>query len=312
MELHERLSTCIERPRQRRPRPVRRGQEPDPPRASIAELGPQLFGRSRLRRRSRERVEADIREQLRQEPASRAPTASGSATEIADDILGHGPLERLLADDTVTEIMVNGPDDIWVERDGRLYETPLRFDDESHLRRIINKMVGQVGRRIDESSPMVDARLPDGCRVNAIIPPLSLSGPLAHDPQVRAEPASTLDDLIDIGTLSADGGRLPQRLRPGRAEHPHLGRYRHRQDDAPERALGGDARQRPDRHDRGRGRAAAPPAARASARVAPEEHRGRGRGRRSATSSATPCACGPTGSSSARSAAPRRSTCSRR
>ena len=81
--------------------------------------------------------------------------------------------------------MVNGPDDIWVEREGRLYQTPLHFDDESHLRRIINKIVGQVGRRIDESSPMVDARLPDGSRVNAIIPPLSLSGPLADDPQVR-------------------------------------------------------------------------------------------------------------------------------
>ena len=98
--------------------------------------------------------------------------------EIADDILGHGPLERLLADDSITEVMVNGPFDIWVERQGRLYETTVRFKDESHLRRIINKMVAQVGRRIDESSPMVDARLPDGSRVNAVIPPLSLSGPL--------------------------------------------------------------------------------------------------------------------------------------
>ena len=110
------------------------------------------------------------------------------AREIADDILGHGPLERLLADETVTEVMVNGPFDIWVERQGRLYETTVRFNDESHLRRIINKMVAQVGRRIDESSPMVDARLPDGSRVNAIIPPLSLTGPLRHDPQVRQEP----------------------------------------------------------------------------------------------------------------------------
>src|SRR5256886_15990017 len=74
--------------------------------------------------------------------------------------------------------MVNGAHEIWVERQGRLYETTLRFTDESHLRRIINKMVAQVGRRIDESSPMVDARLPDGSRVNAVIPPLSLSGPL--------------------------------------------------------------------------------------------------------------------------------------
>ena len=81
--------------------------------------------------------------------------------------------------------MVNGPFDVWVERQGRLYETTVRFNDDSHLRRIINKMVAQVGRRIDESSPMVDARLPDGSRVNAIIPPLSLSGPAGHDPQVQ-------------------------------------------------------------------------------------------------------------------------------
>ena len=86
--------------------------------------------------------------------------------------------------------MVNGPHDIWIERDGRLYQTAVRFTDEAHLRRIINKIVGQVGRRVDESSPMVDARLPDGSRVNAVIPPLSLSRPAADDPQVRARPAS--------------------------------------------------------------------------------------------------------------------------
>src|SRR5439155_10350727 len=92
--------------------------------------------------------------------------------------LGHGPLERPLADETVTEIMINGPFEIWVEREGRLYESDVRFTDESHLRRVINKIVAQVGRRVDESSPMVDARLPDGSRVNAVLPPLSLSGPI--------------------------------------------------------------------------------------------------------------------------------------
>src|SRR5439155_3705501 len=123
--------------------------------------------------------------------------------EIADDILGHGPLERLLADDTITEIMVNGPFDIWIERQGRLYETGVRFNDDSHLRRIINKMVAQVGRRIDESSPMVDARLPDGSRVNAIIPPLSLSGPLIT---IRKFSKKRLDlnDMVRLGTLSTE------------------------------------------------------------------------------------------------------------
>ena len=85
--------------------------------------------------------------------------------------------------------MVNGPFDIWVERQGRLYETTVRFNDESHLRRIINKMVAQVGRRVDESSPMVDARLPDGSRVNADHPAAVALRPAADDPQVREEAA---------------------------------------------------------------------------------------------------------------------------
>jgi len=99
--------------------------------------------------------------------------------------------------------MVNGPYDIWIERQGRLYETNVRFNDDSHLRRIINKIVAQVGRRIDESSPLVDARLPDGSRVNAIIPPLSLSGPLVT---IRKFSKKRLDltDMIRLGTLSVE------------------------------------------------------------------------------------------------------------
>src|SRR6185503_3590886 len=123
--------------------------------------------------------------------------------EISDDILGHGPIERLLADDSVTEIMVNGPYDIWVERQGRLYQTTVRFNDDSHLRRIINKMVAQVGRRIDESSPMVDARLPDGSRVNAVIAPLSLSGPLLTIRKFQQK-RFDLEELVRIGTLSRE------------------------------------------------------------------------------------------------------------
>jgi pilus assembly protein CpaF len=99
--------------------------------------------------------------------------------------------------------MVNGPYDIWIERQGRLYETAIRFNDESHLRRIINKIVAQVGRRIDESSPLVDARLPDGSRVNAIIPPLSLSGPIVT---IRKFSKKRLDlgDMIKLGTMSTE------------------------------------------------------------------------------------------------------------
>src|ERR687898_117017 len=121
-----------------------------------------------------------------------------------------GPLERPLADDTITELMINGPHDIWIERGGRLHPTSIRFNDESHLRRIINKIVAQVGRRIDESSPMVDARLPDGSRVNAIIPPLSLSGPLVT---IRKFSKQRLDpaDLVRLGTLSTETVEFIQR-----------------------------------------------------------------------------------------------------
>src|ERR671927_447441 len=97
--------------------------------------------------------------------------------EITDDILGYGPLEPFLRDDTITEVMVNNCDRIYVERNGKIERTNAAFADNAHLLRIIDKIVSQIGRRVDESSPMVDARLPDGSRVNAIIPPLSLKGP---------------------------------------------------------------------------------------------------------------------------------------
>src|SRR5205807_6894318 len=103
----------------------------------------------------------------------------------------------------VTEIMVNGPSDIWVERSGRLHKTPIRFSDESHLRRIISKIVAQVGRRIDEGSPMVDARLPDGSRVNAVIPPLALSGSLLTIRKFSGQKLS-LRRLAEAGTLTPD------------------------------------------------------------------------------------------------------------
>jgi pilus assembly protein CpaF len=178
--------------------------------AVIGELGPRLFNADMNPVAMRERVLGDIRLQLdREEELARADRERLTG-EIADDILGHGPLERLLADETVTEIMVNGPHDIWVERRGQLHETTARFTDDSHLRRIINKMVAQVGRRIDESSPMVDARLPDGSRVNAIIPPLSLTGPLVT---IRKFSKRRLDpmDLVRLGTMSSETVEFVQR-----------------------------------------------------------------------------------------------------
>jgi pilus assembly protein CpaF len=171
--------------------------------AVIGDLGPQLFNVNIDPESLRERVVTDIRTQLSRETGIARDDRDRLTADIADDILGHGPLERLLADDSVTEIMVNGAFDVWVERQGRLYETTVRFKDESHLRRIINKMVAQVGRRVDESSPMVDARLPDGSRVNAVLPPLSLSGPLVT---IRKFSKKRLDmtELIRLGTVSTE------------------------------------------------------------------------------------------------------------
>src|SRR5579862_8179000 len=146
--------------------------------AVISELGPQLYNQGVDDAGLNRLVVNDIRARLTQERGLSLADRDRLVQEIADDTLGHGPIESLLNDDTVSEVMVNGPHDVWLEREGRLQRTQVRFADEHHLRRIINKIVAQVGRRIDESSPMVDARLPDGSRVNAVIPPLSLTGPL--------------------------------------------------------------------------------------------------------------------------------------
>jgi pilus assembly protein CpaF len=170
--------------------------------ALVSELGPRLFdvGDSDA---VRARVQSEIDDQLRQESALSRDDRERLAVEIADDIFGYGPLERLLSDPSISEIMVNGPHEIWIERQGRLSETTLRFTDASHLRRIITKMVGQVGRRIDESSPLVDARLPDGSRVNAVIPPLSLSGPLLTIRKFRQD-RFDIPELVQLQTLSPD------------------------------------------------------------------------------------------------------------
>jgi pilus assembly protein CpaF len=167
----------------------------------IGELGPQVFAQSMDPDDLRELVVADIRRHLAAETGLTRDEREALTQQIAADILGYGPIERLLVDDSITEIMINGPGEIWIERQGRLYETTVRFADESHLRRIINKMVGQVGRRVDDTAPMVDARLPDGSRVNVIIPPLSLSGPLVTIRKFQTK-RLTLDELVRIGTLS--------------------------------------------------------------------------------------------------------------
>ena len=123
--------------------------------------------------------------------------------QITDEIIGLGPLEPLLRDETVTEIMVNGPRQVYVERSGRLELTNVVFQNDDHVMRIIDRIISPIGRRIDESSPMVDARLTDGSRVNAIIPPLSLIGPVITIRKFSASPF-TVDDLIRFGTATPE------------------------------------------------------------------------------------------------------------
>jgi pilus assembly protein CpaF len=168
--------------------------------ACIAKLGPELFNQDADD--LSDRVYRAVTEEL-----TLAGTPLGReerrelVRQLTDDILGYGPLERYLSDDSVTEVMVNGPDHVYVERSGKIERADARFVDEAHLMRIIDKIVSQVGRRVDEASPMVDARLPDGSRVNAIIPPLALNGPTVTIRKFSRDPY-TVNDLITFGTLS--------------------------------------------------------------------------------------------------------------
>lgn len=122
---------------------------------------------------------------------------------VVADIIGYGPLEPLLKDPSVTEIMVNGAKQIYVERFGMIESSSVKFEDNSHLMRIIDRIVSPIGRRVDETSPMVDARLPSGNRVNATIPPISLNGPILTIRKFAAKPF-TVQDLINNGTITAE------------------------------------------------------------------------------------------------------------
>jgi pilus assembly protein CpaF len=170
--------------------------------ACIAKLGPELFTAETTGDLS-ERVLRAVTEQL---ALDRTPLTRDErrqlVREITDDILGYGPLEPFLRDDSVTEVMVNGGERIYIERGGKIELTDSTFVDDAHLLRIIDKIVSQVGRRVDEASPMVDARLPDGSRVNAIIPPLALRGPTLTIRKFSRDPY-TMDDLINFDTLTA-------------------------------------------------------------------------------------------------------------
>ena len=170
--------------------------------ALLDTLGPKLYDARLTQSEMEQKVRQTLQEVL---STGEMPLTSTDrariAQEISDDILGYGPIEPYLRDVDVTEIMVNGPDQIFVERTGRIFPVDGRFADEPHLRRTIDKIVGRVGRRVDESSPMVDARLPDGSRVNAIIPPLAVDGSLLTIRKFAADPL-TAEDLVAFGTMT--------------------------------------------------------------------------------------------------------------
>src|SRR5436189_3281370 len=182
----------------------------------IDELGPMLYDRRMGEDDLRVRVQDHLQKALSRE---KAPLSAADKVQliqdVSDDILGYGPIDRLLKDDDVTEVMVNGPESVYTERAGRIERTTASFVDETHLRRIIDKIVGQVGRRIDESTPMVDARLPDGSRVNAVIHPLAIGGPFLTIRKFAKDPYQ-IDDLIRFGTLNAHAARFLQACVVGR------------------------------------------------------------------------------------------------
>ena len=123
--------------------------------------------------------------------------------KIINESVGYGPLESLLRDESITEIMVNGPKNVFIERKGKLEKTNVRFNDDEHVRHIIDRIIAPLGRRIDESSPMVDARLHDGSRVNAVIPPISVDGPSISIRKFKKDPFS-LEDLMNFGSFSEE------------------------------------------------------------------------------------------------------------
>ena len=170
--------------------------------ALLDSLGPQLYDPHLDQSELESKVRHTLQEVIDHEetPLSLADRTRISQ-EIADEILGHGPLEPLLRDSEITEIMVNGPDQIYVERAGKLHPVEVHFSSDAHLRRTIDKIVARVGRRVDEASPLVDARLPDGSRVNAVIPPIALDGSLLTIRKFATDPF-TDKDLIAFGTFT--------------------------------------------------------------------------------------------------------------
>ncbi|MET0895475.1 MAG: CpaF family protein, partial [Acidimicrobiia bacterium] len=185
--------------------------------ALMVRMGPALFDTSLSAVQLDNLVVAELGQVLRDEKIPLTPGERDKlVSSITDQVLGYGPIERYLDDPTVSEIMVNSLDGVYVERNGRLELTDAAFLSHDHILRVIDRIVAPIGRRIDETSPMVDGRLPDGSRVNAIIPPLALDGPVLT---VRKFPAQAfeLDDLVEMGTITDGVGAFLAACVEGRA-----------------------------------------------------------------------------------------------
>ena len=169
----------------------------------VEELGPTLYDRQMSDAELRLRVLEMLEWAVDQEQGLPLTSADRRAVlnEIASDVLGYGPIDPLLNDPDVTEVMANGPYDVYYEKKGKILLSDVKFVDEVHLRRIIDKIVGQIGRRVDEATPMVDARLPDGSRVNAVIHPLAIGGPFLTIRKFAVDPYQEAD-LINFGTIT--------------------------------------------------------------------------------------------------------------
>ena len=294
--------------RRRRPRPRWRPRRMSTP-VSTAVLDDV---RRRLAGSAGELTPHRVAEALR---ASGSPVGDATVLAVHDllrrDVLGAGPLEELLRLPDVTDVLVNGPDDVWIDRGGGLERASVSFPDDAAVRRLAQRLAASAGRRLDDATPHADVRLPDGTRFHAVLAPVARSGTVLSLRVPRGR-VWTLPELVDAGRAAAGrrlpaggGGRLAVRL-------PRDRRHRHGQDVG---ALGAAVAGRPGRADRagrGRQRAAARPSARRRARGAAAQHRGRRARSRCRRSCGRRCGCGPTGWSSGRCAAPRSSTCWRR
>ena len=231
--------------------------------------------------------------------------------DICNDVLGYGPLEPLLARDDIADIMVNGAGTVYIEVDGKVQKTDIRFRDNQQLLNICQRIVSQVGRRVDEASPICDARLPDGSRVNVIAPPLAIDGPALTIRKFKKDKL-TLDQLVKFGSITPEGAEILQIIGRCRVNIADLRRHRLGQDHAaqlPDRATSTTTS--------ASSPARTPPNCSCSSRTwcawKPARPTSKARARSPcATWSRTACACGPSASSSARCADPRRSTCCRR